>query len=58
MFCLRKFDHVSNFSVKFFSMSLDDFLKYKVLLFLQKISVNKEPFYVKQIEIFINNEIC
>ena len=27
-------------------MSFDDLLKYKVLLFLQKIIVNKEPFYL------------
>ena len=46
VFCLRKYDHVSNFSVKLFSMSFDDLLKYKVLLFLQKIIVNKEPFYL------------
>ena len=46
IFCLRKYDQVSNFSVKLFSMSFDDLLKYKVLLFLQKIMVNKEPFYL------------
>ena len=37
VFCLRKFDRVSNFSVQFFSMSLDNLLKFKVPLFLQKI---------------------
>ena len=45
VFCLRKFDHVSNFSVKFFSMSLDDLLKYSFVIF-EKIIVNKEPFYL------------
>ena len=41
-----KLNKISNFSVQFFSMFLDDLLKFKVLIFLQKTIDNKEPFYL------------
>ena len=43
---LKKFYHVSAFSIKIFSMSFEDLLKYRVLIFLQKIIANKEPSYL------------
>ena len=39
----KKYDHVSVLSVKIFSMTFEDLLKYRTLLFLQKIISSKEP---------------
>ena len=46
VFCLRKFDHVSVFSVQIYSMSFDELLKFRVLLFLQKVVHGREPMYL------------
>ena len=43
---LKKFDHVSAFSIKIFSMSFEDLIKYRVLIFLLKIIANNEPHYL------------
>ena len=46
IFCLRKFDRVSMFSVQIFSMSFENLLNFKVLIALHKIIVTKIPIYL------------
>ena len=46
IFSLRKFDHVSEFSVQIYSMSSDEVLQFRIKLFLQKVVHKKEPKYL------------
>ena len=52
IFKLRKFDHVSEFSVQIFSMSFENLLKFRVLMFLHKIIVNQEPYCIQNLNFY------
>ena len=58
IFRLRKFDHVSEFSVQIFSMSFENLLKFRVLMFLHKIIVNQEPCYLYSKLEFLQSSRC
>lgn len=46
IFGLSRFDHVSQFSNRILGVSLEKYLKFRNLVFLQKIIVTKEPKYL------------
>ena len=58
IFRLRKFDHVSEFSVQIFSTSFENLLNLRVWMFLHKIIVNQEPCYLYSKLEFLQSSRC
>ena len=46
IFCLRKYDHVSMYCKKLYSMTFDNLLKFRVIVYIHKIIVTKMPPYL------------